>query len=436
MECLESFISTYLEDGLLIFRERILTDELDDFGELIFSLEDLTQLLTESHELGLDAGVMLREGVVVVGERDVPVDGGEMLTLSELLVETPENGDDGEGGRGDGIGEITTGRRDGTDNGDGTITVGGAEAADVTGSLVELGKRGTEIGGETGIGGHLSETTGDFSQSLGPTRGGIGHHGDVLALITEVLSEGDTSVDGGLTSGDGHVGGVGDEAGTLHNVVHGTVDVDLEGGEVIEYLSHLVATLTASDVDNAIGVGVLGESLGNTGLSAAEGTWNSAGTALHGGEQGIEDALSGGQRVHWSELLGARSGGTHRPEMRHADVNSLAGGGLDGGDALANGVLTLGLNLNDSSVGLGRSHDDMLVEKIVLEDVTNLVTASDEGAGTHVGVGHERVEAVLVQGGQIDAARHEDGVGHLRNGLERALNSIENSLENTYSHEL
>ena len=77
---------TYLEDSLLIFGKRILTDELDDFSQFIFGLEDLSQLLTKSHELWLGLGVVLLEGIVIVGERDVPVDRWEMLTLSKFLI--------------------------------------------------------------------------------------------------------------------------------------------------------------------------------------------------------------------------------------------------------------------------------------------------------------------------------------------------------------
>jgi len=379
---------------------------------------------------------MLLEGIIVVGEGNVPVDGREMLTLSELLVQTPENGDDGEGGGGDGIGEITTGGRDGTDDRDGTLTVGATKASNVTGTLVELSEGGTEISGETGIGGHLSETTGDFSKSLGPTGGGVSHHSDVLTLITEVLGEGDTSVDGGLSGGDGHVRGVSHETRALHDIVHLTVDLGLELGEVIEDLSHLVTALTTSDVNDTVRVGVLGEGLGDTSLTATEGAWNSAGTALDGGEEGIEDTLTGGQRVHGSELLGARSGGTDGPEMRHANVLLLAGGGLDDSDALRDSVLSLGHNLNDGTVALGRSHNEMLVEEIVLKNVTNLITASNEGAGGHSEVGHEGVHAVLIEGRKIDTTGHEDRTGDLGDGLERSLNSVKDSLENTCTQKL
>jgi len=301
----------------------------------------------------------------------------------------------------------------------------------VTGTLVELSEGGTEISGETGIGGHLSKTSRDLSKSLGPTGGGVSHHSDVLTLITEVLGEGDTSVDGGLSGGDGHVRGVSHETRALHDIVHLTVDLGLELGEVIEDLSHLVTALTTSDVNDTIGVRVLGEGLGDTSLTAAEGAWDSAGTALNGGEEGIEDTLTGGQRVHGSELLSARSGGTDGPEMRHADVLLLAVGGLNDGDALRDSVLSLGHDLNDCAAALGRSHNDMLVEEIVLENVTDLVTATDEGAGAHGVVGHEGVNAILIEGRKIDTTGHEDRARDLGDGLERSLNSVKDSLENT-----
>ena len=82
---------TYLEHGLLIFGKRVFTDELHDFSQFIFCLKDLSHLLTQAHELGLSSRVMLVEGIVVVRERDVPVDGREMLTLGQLLIQTPEN---------------------------------------------------------------------------------------------------------------------------------------------------------------------------------------------------------------------------------------------------------------------------------------------------------------------------------------------------------
>ena len=306
----------------------------------------------------------------------------------------------------------------------------------MAGTLVELGERGTEIGGETRIGRHLGKTTRDLSESLGPTRRRVSHHSHILALVTEVLSKCDTGVNGSLSGCDRHVRGVGDEASTLHDIVHATIDLSLKLGEVIQYLSHLITALTASDIDDTVRVGVLGEGLGDTGLAAAEGAWNSASTALNSGEKSVEDALSRRQGVHGSELLSTGSGRTHRPEMRHAELDALALGGLDDGNTLCHVVLTLGHNLNDCTTALRRGHDQMLMEKIILEHMTNLISTGDDGTWAFLVVGNEGVEAVLVEGGEIDTTRHEDGLRDLGNRLKWSLNTIKDSLENTCTQEL
>ena len=203
-----------------------------------------------------------------------------MLALGELLIETPEDLHNAESGRGDGLREVTTRRRDGTDDGDRALARGVTEAASLTSTLVERGETGGQVSGIAGVGGHFSETTRDLTQGLGPTGSRVGHHGNVHALVTEVLGESNTSVDGGLTGSDGHVGGVGDQAGALHDVVLLAANVDGQLGELHEYFGHLVTALTATDVDDAVRVGVLGERLRNDSLTATEGAGNGAGSTL------------------------------------------------------------------------------------------------------------------------------------------------------------
>ena len=70
----------------------------------------------------------------------------------------------------------------------------------------------------------------------------------------------------------------------------------------------------------------------------------------------------------------------------------------------------------------------MLIEEVVLKDVTEFVTAGDQRAWVEVGR-DESVLASLVQRGQIDTARHEDGLRKLGDRLKRSLNSIEDSLQ-------
>jgi len=119
--------------------------------------------------------------------------------------------------------------------------------------------------------------------------------------------------------------------------------------------------------------------------------------------------------------------------MRHADVLLLAVGELDDGDAIGDSVLAFGHNLDNCSIALGWSHDDMLMEKVIFENVTDLITASDDGARALVVVRHESVLTILVEGGEIDTTGHEHRSGDLSDRLQGSLNSVEDSLENTYT---
>lgn len=53
-----------------------------------------------------------------------------------------------------------------------------------------------------------------------------------------------SGVDGRFTRGNGHVGGVRDESGTLHDGLLLAVDLDGQLGEVHQNFSHLITTLT------------------------------------------------------------------------------------------------------------------------------------------------------------------------------------------------
>ena len=393
----------------MIFGQGVLTDELHNLSQLILSLEDLSDALSESHELWGLLLIELVQGSIVVGEGDVPVDGWEMLSLGELLIQTPENRHNGEGGRGNWISEISTWWGHCTDNRDGTFTAWGSEAPNTSSSLIELGEGSSQIGWETRIGGHLCETTRDLSQSLGPSGGGVSHHSHIGSLISEILSQSNSSVNGGLTSSDWHVRGIGDQAGTLHDIVLLSIDLSLKLGEVIKYLSHLVSTLTTSDIDDTVGVGVLGEGLRDTGLSASEGSWNGAGSSLHSWEEGVEDTLSSEEWSLGGELLSAWTWGTHRPEMGHGEVLLLSIDGLNDGHSVTDSVLALWGHLNETSIGLWCSHDLMLGKEIVLEDASELVTTGNEITWVESGW-VEGVQLVLVEARQVDSTGDEDRV--------------------------
>lgn len=58
-------------------------------------------------------------------------------------------------------------------------------------------------------------------------------------------------------------------------------------GEIHQHLSHLITSLTASDVYNDITVGEFGDRLTDDSLSASESTWYAHCASLNAGEEGV-----------------------------------------------------------------------------------------------------------------------------------------------------
>ena len=70
----------------------------------------------------------------------------------------------------------------------------------------------------------------------------------------------------------------------------------------------------------------------------------------------------------------------------------------------------------------------MLIEEIIFEDVSKLVTTGNERAWAFFEIWHERVQFVLIKRGKIDTTRYEHRVGDLRDSFQWSLNTIEDSL--------
>jgi len=208
-----------------------------------------------------------------------------------------------------------------------------------------------------------------------------------------------------------------------------TVDGGLQLGEVIQHFGHFVSTLTASDVNNTVRVGVLGEGLGNASLTAAESSGNGTSTTLNSGEEGIEDTLASGQRMVSGELLCDGSGVTHGPEMGHVHVD-FAFVGVEDSDGLRDVVLTGGHDFDDATTDFRRSHNTVLREQIILEDGTEDISTNDELANLEV-LGGEFPKLILVEGGNVDTTGDEHRLGKGGDGLEGSLDTIENSLQDT-----
>ena len=65
----------------MLFGKGVLSDQLHDFSQLFFFLQDFLDLNLEFHEVRVVLVEVFFEHSVVVRIRDVPVDGREMLSL-------------------------------------------------------------------------------------------------------------------------------------------------------------------------------------------------------------------------------------------------------------------------------------------------------------------------------------------------------------------
>lgn len=68
-----------------------LSDELHNLSQVFLLLQDLLGLGAQGHKLGEVLVVVLVQGAGVLAVADEPVDGGEMLPLGQLLIQTPEH---------------------------------------------------------------------------------------------------------------------------------------------------------------------------------------------------------------------------------------------------------------------------------------------------------------------------------------------------------
>ena len=89
--------------------------------------------------------------------------------------------------------------------------------------------------------------------------------------------------------------------------------------EFLQYLSHLVSTFTAADIDDNICIGPLGDLVLGHGFSGTETTGNSGGAAFCDWEHGIQDTLTGDQRPGCRETSFGRTGNTDRPFLAQGE---------------------------------------------------------------------------------------------------------------------
>jgi len=240
-----------------------------------------------------------------------------MLSLGKFFIQSPEDLYDIKGSSCNWIREITTRWGYSTDNRDRSFSVWRSLANNLTSSFVELSELWTQMCWETWISRHFCETSRNFSQSLSPSRSRISHHSDIISHISEIFCKSNTSIDRGLSSCDGHVGCVSDQACSFHDRMHFTIKFNFKSWELIQYLSHFVSSLTTSDVDNTLWIRVFRQSLWDASFSTSESSRNSTSSSQNRWIKRIKNSLSGKKWLSSLNLLNTWSWSSNRPEMTH-----------------------------------------------------------------------------------------------------------------------
>ena len=187
--------------------------------------------------------------------------------------------------------------------------------------LVEGGQAGGQVGGVALFPRHLLQAGGDLPQGLGPAGRGVHHDRRRVAHVAEVLGDRDPHVDRGFPGGHGHVGGVDHQHGAVHQ---GPARAGVgQLGELGEHVGHLVAPLTAAHVHDHVRGGELGQGLLQHGLAGAEAPRQAGGAAQGDGEEGVQDALPGDERLGEAQLAPHRPRHLGRPPLGHAEESAV-----------------------------------------------------------------------------------------------------------------
>ena len=97
--------------------------------------------------------------------------------------QAPEHLHDGQRRRRHRVGKVAAGRRDGAHDRHAALALRRAQARDAARPLVEGGQARPQVGRVARVRGHLGEAAGDLAEGLGPARGGVAHHAEVVALL-------------------------------------------------------------------------------------------------------------------------------------------------------------------------------------------------------------------------------------------------------------
>ena len=104
---------------------------------------------------------------------------------------------------------------------------------------------------------------------------------------------------------------------------------------------------------------------------------------------------------------------------------------LNHNDWLVHSVLATWHDLLNLTVDLGRDHNSVFSEEVVLEDKTENITSAHVVSGLEFIAGGPVPSLVLIKAGYVHTTGHKNAFRQVSNGLKGALNTIENRVQDT-----
>ena len=348
-----------------------------------------------------------------------PVNGREVPPIGKACIQRPEHLDNAHRRLRDRFGKIAAWGRYRAHGGQGAAALFiTADAGDGTGTLIELCQTGGEVSRIALFTRHFLQATAHLTQRLCPTRSGIRNNGHSIAHVAVIFSNGDSGIDRSLTSCHRHIGGIGNEDGTLHQRFPGAGVNQFR--EFPQNIGHFIPAFPAADVDHQIHIRPLGQSVLHHCLARAERSRNSRGTALCHREEGIHNTLAGLQRHAGREFPPVRASHTNRPLLHHRQLHTAAVCLLQHRHRFGNGIAA-GLNGNDLALHFGRDHDFMQNGRGLLHRTDDITT---DDFITGMGGGGKFPFSFTVQRGNLHTAGQVIAAHFFHDGIQRALNSV------------
>ena len=332
------------EDDMVVYGHTVIAQNVNLLGNLLASLQAGLYLVHLAQPFAVDAlgDVVLKLWIFDVLRIGINgIDGRITFLVRTVLLQRVKATGHFLGVLGHGLLEVTTGGRHGTDKGNGTRL--SVVQHHVSGTSVEVGDNGRQVHGE-GIGtGKFLHTVGHLTQGLCPTGSRVGHQQHLQAHAAVIFGNGHGGVDGSLTGSYRHVGCVGDDDGTLHQLA-ACVRVD-QFGELCEDFHYLVGTLTAGGYNHDVRLSLLGNSVLKHRLTRTEGAGNKARSAFYDGVHRIYDAHTRLQQLEGTRFLFiVGHGALHGPLLYHVDGHFRTILGNEHSHGVLDGVIAFGHN--------------------------------------------------------------------------------------------